>query len=57
MVGLMPGRMTLLIFAVVFFALLAKDIAVPALVMPVLAGLRRLGLMDMRMLRMKGMNR
>ncbi len=57
MVDAMPGRMTLLTVLVVFFAFLAKDIAVPAAIMPLLAGLRWLGSTDMRMMRMKGLSR
>lgn len=57
MAGAMRGRMALLTLSVLFFAVLPKDIAVPAAVLPLLAGFRWLGLMDMRMMRMKGMNR
>lgn len=53
----MRGRMTLLTLSVLFFAFLPKDIAVPAAVLPLLAGFRWLGVVDMRMIRMKGMNR
>ncbi len=53
----MPGKAALLTVSVLFFAFLAKDIAVPATILPLLAGLRWLGTMDMRMIRMKGMNR
>lgn len=53
----MRGRMILLTVSVLFFAFLAKDIAVPAAILPVLAALRWLGSADMRMMRMKGMNR
>ncbi|MBB4066720.1 hypothetical protein [Gellertiella hungarica] len=49
--------MTLLILSVLFFAFLAKDIAVPAMILTLLAAMRSLGLADMRMLRMKGMSR
>lgn len=40
----MPERNVLLITSALFFALLAKDIAVPAIVLTSLAGLRWLGL-------------
>lgn len=53
----MPGRMTLLIVSVCFFASLAKDITVPAVVLPALAFLRQLGLVDLRMMRARGLSR
>lgn len=52
----MPGRMTLLLVSVLFFATLAKDITVPAAVLAAMALLRQLGLTDMRMMRERVLN-
>lgn len=54
MVGVMPERNILLVTSALFFALLAKDITVPALVLSLLAGLRWLGVQGLGMSIAKG---
>lgn len=50
----MSERSVLLISSVLFFAFLAKDISVPAVVLMGLAGLRWLGMTDLGIRSMKG---